>query len=129
MLDYNNLLLWYLDHRMIGNFEDYERTVKVFKKYGKVIRLNNICAKTKYNKPESGGMNIGDRTIGMKNDLPWNLPDDMMFFKRKTINSVVITGRKNYLSIPKKFRPLKNRTNIILTKDKSFDAKNLSKLD
>ena len=57
------------DPRMVGNFEDYERTVKVFKKYGKVIRLNNICAKTKYNKPESGGMNIGDRSIGMRNDL------------------------------------------------------------
>lgn len=57
------------DPRMIGNFEDYERSINVFKKYEKVIRLNNICAKTKYNQEDSGGMNIGDRLSGQKEDL------------------------------------------------------------
>ena len=64
-----------------------------------------------------------NNVIGIKNDLPWHLPDDMLFFKQKTIDSVVIMGKKNCLSIPEKFRPLKNRTNIILTTDKTFHAK------
>ncbi len=64
-----------------------------------------------------------NNVIGFENDLPWNLPDDMSFFKEKTLESTVIMGRKNYLSIPKKFRPLKNRINIILTTNKSFKAK------
>ena len=63
-----------------------------------------------------------NNVIGAKNDLPWNLPDDMMFFKQKTIGSTVIMGKNNYLSIPEKFRPLKNRTNIILTKNTLFKA-------
>ena len=65
-----------------------------------------------------------NNVIGIKNDLPWHLPNDMIFFKKKTLNSVVIMGKKNYLSIPKKFRPLKNRTNIILTRDEKFLAEN-----
>ncbi|MBF26167.1 MAG: hypothetical protein CMP49_06650 [Flavobacteriales bacterium] len=64
-----------------------------------------------------------NNVIGVKNDLPWHLPNDMDFFKRMTLNTTVIMGRKNYLSIPEKFRPLKNRKNIIITKNKSFFAK------
>mgnify|MGYP001356320799 CR=1 FL=1 len=63
-----------------------------------------------------------NNTIGIQNDLPWHLPDDMDFFKRTTFNSSVIMGKNNFLSIPKKFRPLKNRTNIILTRNKQFYA-------
>tara|TARA_B100000902_G_C27201327_1_gene859214 strand:+ start:457 stop:963 length:507 start_codon:yes stop_codon:yes gene_type:complete len=61
--------------------------------------------------------------IGKENDLPWNLPDDMLFFKKKTLGSTVIMGRKNYLSIPQKYRPLPNRFNIVLTTNPSFLAK------
>ncbi len=63
-----------------------------------------------------------NNVIGIKNDLPWHLPNDMEFFKNKTLNSTVIMGRHNYLSIPEKFRPLKHRTNIILTSKPSFKA-------
>jgi dihydrofolate reductase len=63
-----------------------------------------------------------NNVIGVKNDLPWNLPKDMNFFKTKTSGHCVIMGRKNYLSIPEKFRPLPNRTNIILTKNTNFKA-------
>jgi len=52
----------------ISQYEDYERTIKVFKKYGKVIRLNNICAKTKYNN-NIGGMCDDNRINIMKRDL------------------------------------------------------------
>ena len=41
---------------------------------------------------------------------------DMQFFKEKTTGHCVIIGRKNYDSIPDKFRPLKNRTNIVISK-------------
>ena len=63
-----------------------------------------------------------NNTIGKNNDLPWHLPCDMNFFKKKTLGSTVIMGRKNYLSIPEKYRPLPNRYNIVLTRDKSFIA-------
>ena len=65
-----------------------------------------------------------NNVIGIKNGLPWHLPDDMVFFKNTTIGGTVIMGRNNYLSIPEKFRPLKNRFNIVLTSNSSFTAKN-----
>ncbi len=64
-----------------------------------------------------------NNVIGQDNDLPWNLPNDMNFFKNKTNGHCVIMGRKNYLSIPEKFRPLPNRTNLILTNNSNFKAK------
>lgn len=60
--------------------------------------------------------------IGKKNDLPWHLPDDMKFFMQKTKGHHVIMGRKNYDSIPEKFRPLPNRTNIVVTHQPNFKA-------
>lgn len=63
-----------------------------------------------------------NNVIGKDNDLIWNLPDDMNFFKNKTLGHYVIMGRKNYESIPKKFRPLPNRTNVIITRQTNFQA-------
>ncbi len=60
--------------------------------------------------------------IGKNNDLPWHLPADMAFFKEKTQNTVVITGRKNYESIPEKYRPLTNRINIVLSRKEDYIA-------
>lgn len=57
--------------------------------------------------------------IGKNNDLLWHLPADMQFFKNTTAGYPVITGRKNYESIPLKFRPLPNRENIIVTRQKA----------
>ena len=58
--------------------------------------------------------------IGKDNDLIWSLPDDMNFFKKKTSGHTVIMGRLNYESIPKKWRPLPNRRNIILTTNPEY---------
>lgn len=58
--------------------------------------------------------------IGKNNDLLWHLPKDMQFFKDTTKGHCIITGRKNYHSIPEKFRPLPNRTNIVVTRDQSL---------
>ena len=62
--------------------------------------------------------------IGKDNDLIWHLPKDMQFFKETTIGHHVIMGRKNFESIPHKFRPLPNRTNIIVTRNKNYFADN-----
>ncbi len=63
-----------------------------------------------------------NNAIGKNNSLIWHLPADMKFFKEKTIGHCIITGRKNYESIPKKFRPLSNRTNIIITRQENYHA-------
>jgi dihydrofolate reductase len=60
--------------------------------------------------------------IGKNNDLLWHLPEDMKFFKETTAGSIIITGRKNYESIPAKFRPLPGRENIILTRDLNYTS-------
>lgn len=63
-----------------------------------------------------------NNVIGKDNTLIWHLPADMKFFKEKTSGHCVITGRKNYESIPEKFRPLPNRTNIVITRQKDYTA-------
>ena len=63
-----------------------------------------------------------NNVIGKNNDLPWHLPADMKYFKDKTMEHCVIMGRKNYDSIPLKYRPLSGRTNIIVTRQKNFSA-------
>lgn len=65
-----------------------------------------------------------NRVIGKNNDLPWHLPDDMKYFMQTTKSHHVIMGRKNYESIPEKFRPLPNRTNIVVTRQQNFSAPN-----
>ena len=50
--------------------------------------------------------------IGNNGKLPWNIPEDMNFFKNVTTNKVVVMGRKTYISIGK---PLKNRFNVIIS--------------
>ena len=63
-----------------------------------------------------------NRVIGKNNQLIWNLPKDMKFFMDSTMGKFIITGRKNYESIPEKYRPLKNRTNIIVTRNHNYLA-------
>jgi dihydrofolate reductase len=63
-----------------------------------------------------------NRVIGKNNDLPWKLPDDMRFFMETTKGHHVIMGRKNYDSLKGKFKPLPDRTNIVITRQNNFDA-------
>ncbi|MGL1886968.1 MAG: dihydrofolate reductase [Reichenbachiella sp.] len=65
-----------------------------------------------------------NRVIGINNDLPWSLPSDMKYFMETTKHHVVIMGRKNYQSLPPKFRPLPNRTNVVITRQENFEAPN-----
>ena len=65
-----------------------------------------------------------ERGIGKNNDLMWHLPKDMQFFKDTTQGQIVVMGRKNYDSIPEKYRPLPNRQNVVLTRNTDFEAPN-----
>ena len=60
--------------------------------------------------------------IGKDNDLVWSLPDDMSFFKASTSGRHVIMGRRNYESIPHKFRPLPGRPNIVMSRNLEYDS-------
>ena len=60
--------------------------------------------------------------IGKDNDLIWHLPKDMRFFKNTTMGHHVIMGRKNFESIPHKFRPLPNRINVVITRQTTYKA-------
>jgi dihydrofolate reductase len=57
--------------------------------------------------------------IGDQGTLPWRLRSDLQHFKRLTIGKPVIMGRKTFESIGK---ALKDRTNIVLTRDFSLRA-------
>ena len=60
--------------------------------------------------------------IGKDNDLIWHLPKDMKFFKDTTLGHHVIMGRRNFESIPHKYSPLPNRTNVVITRQSNYKA-------
>ena len=60
--------------------------------------------------------------IGVNGDLPWNLPSDLKNFKKITTGHTVIMGRNTWESIPEKYRPLSNRNNVIITRNKDYKA-------
>lgn len=58
-----------------------------------------------------------NHVIGKDNQLPWNIPEDLAFFKSKTMNKILIMGRKTFESIG---RPLPKRFHIVITRNKDF---------
>ena len=54
--------------------------------------------------------------IGKDNDLVWRLPDDMKYFQETTRGHHVIMGRKNYDSLPEKWKPLPDRVNLVVSR-------------
>ncbi len=85
--------------------------------------------------------------IGIKeeNEMPWRCgeyvshpfwnnfkdkqsfrPNDMKHFEDTTMGNVVIMGRKTWDSIPEKYRPLKERENIILSRREQFSGEGFS---
>ncbi len=69
------------------------------------MRLSHITAMSK------------NRVIGVDNGLPWNLPEDMKFFREKTKGRVLIMGRKTFESLPS---PLPNRKHIVITRNSDY---------
>ena len=69
------------------------------------MSIKLICAISKNN------------VIGNENKLPWNISEDLKRFKELTSNNWIVMGRKTFDSIG---RPLPNRKNIVLSKNKSL---------
>lgn len=63
-----------------------------------------------------------NRVIGINNNLPWHLPQDLRYFKQVTMGKPIIMGRKTFDSIG---RPLPGRTNIVITRDASYQPDNV----
>lgn len=70
-----------------------------------------------------------NKGIGKSGQLPWHIPADLKYFKNLTtkledpsMQNAVVMGRKTWESIPEKFRPLPDRINIVLTRDKNYDV-------
>jgi len=61
-----------------------------------------------------------NRALGKNNQLIWHIPADLQRFKKVTSGHHVIMGRKTFESLGK---ALPNRTNIIITRDKDYQAK------
>lgn len=53
-----------------------------------------------------------DRGVGLNGTIPWYLPDDLRFFRQKTMGGTVIMGRKTWESLPS---VLRGRRNIVLS--------------
>ena len=60
--------------------------------------------------------------IGFQGKLLVSIPEDMQLFRKETTGKVVVMGRKTLESFHNGL-PLKNRTNIVITKDKSYNMK------
>ncbi|MCQ4085585.1 dihydrofolate reductase [Saccharibacillus sp. JS10] len=58
--------------------------------------------------------------IGKNNTMPWRLPADLAYFKSQTVGKAIVMGRKTWESFGSK--PLKDRQNIVLTRNKAFQA-------
>ena len=61
--------------------------------------------------------------IGRDGTLPWRLKSDMQHFRKLTVGRPVVMGRKTYESIGK---PLKDRTNIVISRDPDFAAEGVA---
>ena len=60
--------------------------------------------------------------IGCKNELLVSIPNDHKMFRQMTTGKVVVLGRKTLETFPQGL-PLKNRTNIILSRNQNFAVK------
>ena len=58
-----------------------------------------------------------NRLIGKGNRLPWRIPEDLKYFRAKTLGHTVIMGKNTWQSLGK---PLDQRTNVVLTHDLSL---------
>lgn len=60
--------------------------------------------------------------IGKDGVLPWHLPEDLAHFRKVTLGSPVIMGRRTWDSLPERFRPLPGRANVVVTRQPDWAA-------
>ena len=65
-----------------------------------------------------------DWGIGKDGDLLFSIKQDMKFFRETTMDNVVVMGRKTLESFPGG-RPLKNRVNIVFTRNKAYNREDV----
>lgn len=58
-----------------------------------------------------------NKVIGSEGGLPWDIPEDMKYFRDKTAGHIIVMGRKTFESFPK---PLKNRLHVVITRQKDY---------
>lgn len=58
-----------------------------------------------------------NNVIGVNNDLPWHIPEDMKFFRDKTKGKALVMGRKTFESVG---HPLPNRLNVVVTRQPDY---------
>ena len=59
-----------------------------------------------------------NNVIGLRNKLPWHIPEDLKYFYKTTKNKTLIMGRKTFESLG---QALPNRLNLVLTRDRAFE--------
>ena len=63
-----------------------------------------------------------DNGIGFQGDQPYAFSEDFANFQKLTVGGIVIMGRKTWEAIPEKFRPLKERLNIVVTRQTDYNV-------
>ena len=65
--------------------------------------------------------------IGKGSKLPWYIPEDLQNFKKLTVNSTIVMGRKTWASLPVK--PLPDRRNVVLSSNAIADVENYPSIE
>jgi len=58
-----------------------------------------------------------NRVIGKDNKMPWHIPNELAYFKEKTMGKAIVMGRNTFESIG---RPLPGRLNIVITRNAAY---------
>jgi len=65
--------------------------------------------------------------IGKNSKLPWHIPEDLKNFKKLTLNSTIVMGRKTWASLP--IKPLPERRNIVLSSNSIEDVESYNSIE
>ena len=64
-----------------------------------------------------------NRVIGHQNKMPWHIPNELAYFKEKTMGKAIVMGRNTFESIG---RPLPGRLNIVLTRNENYKSEGVT---
>ena len=90
--------------------------------FPKTFSINLIWAEARDKEGRPGA-------IGFDGGMPWHLAEDMKHFKELTVSHPVIMGRRTWESLGAKYRPLRNRDNIVVSHDASYRAPGATVVD